>query len=692
MRVSTSPSGCPGGASATYEPGEATLESLPGVFPSPSPSPASGEGASPTATLGTLAPGTSPGAGTGLTAGPGGWPGTCRATGAPLVASAATSGCSGAVVSTASVPAEVKPLGERPLGDPAAAEPVPPVAGVPPGVWPPSAALLVPVPVLSWSVMGFSSWSSRSDYPRRVGRTHPPDRRRTWHRGRVLDLGGALVLARSGLLAPARPDRLLAMGLALARWRLTPATGYAAGAARHPDRVAVVDDEGPLTYREVDALSSRIAGELLQRGLRDGDAAGLLARNGRGFVLAATALAKCGVDVLYLGTSTATAQLREVLDREGARLVVHDEELDPPLDHAVTTEELLRLAQEPGASAPSRVRRTSRQVIMTSGTTGTPRGAARSGGRAEDAVAMLSSIPMRARETTVIAAPVFHAWGLGQLTLAMVLGSTAVLSRRFDPEQVLQAVQEHRATALVVVPVLLDRLLAADPSRFDTSSLRVIASSGGALPGDLVERTAEAFGPVLHNLYGSTEVAYAAVATPRDLARDPRSAGRAPHGVTLRVVDADGRDCPPGHPGRVFVGNGMAFAGYTDGSDKDRLDGLVATGDLGALGADGLLTVLGRDDDMVVVGGENVFTGAVEDVLLVHPDVLEAAVVDVPDDTYGARLVAHVVTRGEVAPEQLQDWVAQRLDRHAVPREVVLTDELPRNATGKVVKRRLRSS
>ena len=305
---------------------------------------------------------------------------------------------------------------------------------------------------------------------------------------------------------------------------------------------------------------------------------------------------------------------------------------------------------------------------------------------------MLSAIPLRARETTVIASPVFHAWGLGQLALAMVLGSTVVLHRRFDAARTLQAVQDTRATALVVVPVLLDKLLAAGPERYDLSSLRVIASSGGALPGDLVERTTRAFGPVLHNLYGSTEVAYAAVATPEDLARDPRSAGRAPRGVTLRVVDAEGRDCPPGVPGRVFVGNGLTFAGYTDGSDKDRLDGLVATGDLGCLSADGLLTVLGRDDDMVVVGGENVFTGAVENALLEHEAVQDAAVVDVPDDTYGARLVAHVVVRRDVAQEELQDWVAQRLDRHAVPREVVLTDELPRNATGKVLKRRLRSA
>ena len=499
------------------------------------------------------------------------------------------------------------------------------------------------------------------------------------------------MLARAGLLAPVRPDHLLGMTLAYARYGVSPATGYAAGAARHPHRTALVDDEGALTWRQIDQRTDRMAGELRTRGVREGDAVGLLARNGRGFVESTVALAKCGADVLYLGTGTGKAQLAAVLTREGARLCVHDEEFSGTVPSGITTEELGRRSTRPGPGAPPRPRHTSRQVILTSGTTGGPRGAARSGGTVTDVVAALSRLPLRTRETTVIAAPVFHAWGLGQLSLALLLGSTVVLHRRFDPEQVLADVQRHRATTLVVVPVVLDKLLAADPSRFDTSSLRIIASSGGPLLGDLVERATAAFGPVLHNLYGSTEVAYAAVATPADLARDRRTAGRPPYGVRLRVVDEQGRAARPGQPGQVFVGSGLAFRGYTDGSDKDRLDGLVATGDLGVLDAAGRLTVLGRDDDMVVVGGENVFTGSVEDVLLRHDAVADVSVVDVPDPVYGARLVAHVVARRSVPTEELQAWVREHLDRSAVPREVRFTAVLPRNATGKVLKRELRT-
>ena len=516
----------------------------------------------------------------------------------------------------------------------------------------------------------------------------------------MLDVVGAKVLARSGLLAPARPDRLLGMALAVARWGITPATGYAAGAARHPSRTALVDDDGGLSWREVDRRTDRIASELRARGLRDGDAAGLLARNGRGLVEGAVALAKVGVDVLYLNTGSAAGPLAQVLDREGATAVLHDAEftelLGPSLPGriAVTTEQLADVARSASLPAPPKPSHTSRQVILTSGTTGAPRGAARGGASIEDAVAALSLIPLRARETTVLAAPAFHAWGLGHLSLAMLLGSTVVLQKRFDPEQVLRAVEQHRATVLVVVPVVLERLVeTARAGSYDVSSLRVIASSGSALPGDLVRRVQDVFGPVLHNLYGSTEVAYAAVATPQDLAEDPRTAGRPPHGVTLRVVDDAGHEVPPGTPGRIFVGSGLAFAGYTDGTDKDRLDGLVSTGDLGVLDGSGRLTVLGRDDDMVVIGGENVHPGQVEDVLAEDPTVAEVAVVDEPDEVYGVRLVAHVVAApgATVDPDHLKELVRTSLARFAVPREVRLLDELPRNATGKVLRRELRA-
>jgi fatty-acyl-CoA synthase len=301
---------------------------------------------------------------------------------------------------------------------------------------------------------------------------------------------------------------------------------------------------------------------------------------------------------------------------------------------------------------------------------------------------------LKSRGTTVIAAPLFHAWGLAHLGLGLLLSSTLVLSRRFDPEQVLALVDEHEASALVVVPVMMQRMLElpeATRKRYDTSSLDVVAVSGSALPGELSNQFMDAFGDVVYNLYGSTEVAYATVASPKDLREAPGTAGRLLLGTTIKLVDQDGNEVPEGEVGRIFVGNPLLFTGYTGGEDKDRLGDLLASGDLGRFDAQGRLFIEGRDDEMIVSGGENVFPAEVEELLGKHDGVREAAVVGAPDEKMGQRLIAYVVkeSSASVSEDELKALVKDKLARHKAPREVHFIDELPRNETGKVVKRKL---
>src|SRR6478672_13524835 len=294
----------------------------------------------------------------------------------------------------------------------------------------------------------------------------------------------------------------------------------------------------------------------------------------------------------------------------------------------------------------------------------------------------------------MIAAPMFHSWGFAHFTLALPLASTLVLRRKFDPEETLRAVSQHRATALAVVPVMLQRILELPRetiARYDTSSLRVIAASGSVLPGELATRTMDTFGDVLYNLYGSTEVAWATIATPADLRAAPGTAGRPPMGTIVKLLDADGREAAPGEGGRIFVANEMMFEGYTGGGGKEIVDGLMSTGDVGHFDAAGRLFVDGRDDEMIVSGGENVFPREVEDLLAEHREIEEAAVIGVEDADFGQRLRAFVVLReGTTLSEQaIQEHVKANLARFKVPREVVFLDELPRNATGKILKREL---
>jgi fatty-acyl-CoA synthase len=444
-----------------------------------------------------------------------------------------------------------------------------------------------------------------------------------------------------------------------------------------------------------------------------------MCRNHRGFIEVAAACSKLGVHVVLLNTGFAGPQVAEVVAREGADGLVYDREFAAVVDEA-RGERVAFVADAAPHPAGAEIARPAdpslqqliatrvdtplpppavagRAIILTSGTTGTPKGANRPAPSSMGPMAaLISAIPLRARETTVIAAPLFHAWGFAHVLLATALSSTIVLRRRFDPLDTVRAVSEHRADALVVVPVMLQRMLEADADqrrRLDTSSLRVIAVSGSALPGPLANRVMDAFGDTLYNLYGSTEVAWATVAGPADLRAAPGTAGRPPRGTVVKILDEHGsQEVPPGASGRIFVGSEMLFEGYTGGGDKDRRGGLMATGDVGHFDGAGRLFVDGRDDDMIVSGGENVFPGEVEDLLAGMVGIREVAVVGVPDEEFGQRLRAVVSLQpgAELSEAELQDHVRSHLARHKVPREVVFVEQLPRNATGKILKRELR--
>ena len=339
--------------------------------------------------------------------------------------------------------------------------------------------------------------------------------------------------------------------------------------------------------------------------------------------------------------------------------------------------------------------RNGRVVILTSGTTGAPKGAQRSQPESlEPLVAILSKIPLRLRDRTLIAAPLFHAWGYAIWTMGLALSQTIVLRRRFEPEEMLEAIERDGCSTVCLVPVMLQRTLELAPeeiARHDLSNVRIIAASGSALPGELATRAMDTFGDVLYNYYGSTEVAWATIATPADLRAAPGTAGFPPLGTVVRLFDEHDREVPPGERGRIFVANGMLFDSYTGGGSKPRLANLMGTGDVGHFDAAGRLFVDGRDDEMIVSGGENVFPREIEDLLHRHEAIEEAAVVPVADDEFGQRLCAVVVLRAghELGEGDVKEYVKHNLARYKVPRDVRFVATLPRNATGKVLKRDL---
>jgi fatty-acyl-CoA synthase len=482
----------------------------------------------------------------------------------------------------------------------------------------------------------------------------------------------------------------------------------ALSAASYGDHPAIIDELGEVTFTEIDERSNALANALREKGLKANDGLGVLARNHRGLFESILAGAKLGARTLLLNTDFAGPQLADVCKREDVTALIHDEEFTKVADsvepssgkyvawvdgeHKETSIE--GLIESASTSRPPRPKSKQRIVLLTSGTTGTPKGAAR-----DMALSLalpggyLSKIPLRSGRKIVLAAPGFHAWGLLSSMLSLGLGNTIVTARKTDAKFTLNALEEHQADALITVPVLLSRLMELEDEighRY-LDSLRVIALSGSALSPELATRTMDLLGDIVYNLYGSTEVAYATIATPADMRSAPGTVGRPPTGTTIKLLDENGKEVGEGESGRIFVGSSMQFEGYTGGGNKEVVAGLMSTGDVGHFDDAGRLFVDGRDDDMIVSGGENVFPAEVEELLASHEAVTEAAVVGVDDEKYGKRLRAYIVLNDGASLDEdgVKAYVKENLARYKVPRDVTFIDELPRNPAGKVMKRKL---
>ena len=509
-----------------------------------------------------------------------------------------------------------------------------------------------------------------------------------------------MILTRANLRIPERPDRLPMAMWSLYPWGLSFAGAVAASATRYPDVTALIDDDGVTSYGQLWARSGALAAALEAEHVGPGTTVGLLCQNHAGFVEWMLAAARVGADIVLINTSMASPQVEGVVTAERIDVLIHDEDL---LDGAAMPAGVTMIVegQRGGIIAASGGKRhvghrpASRVVLLTSGTTGTPKGATRrQSGAVEGMAAMVGSIPLRSGDISMVAAPLFHGWGLAHLMVNLSLCSTTILHRHFEPERTMAAIAERGATVLVVVPVMLQRVLALGPDtlvRYQTSYLRVIASSGSSLSGALATRALNRFGPVVYNAYGSTEVAVATVAGPADLRAAPGTVGRPVRGARVRALDSDGSEVGPHQTGRIFVANAMRFDGYTSGESKETHGGMLDSGDLGHFDDQGRLFIDGRGDDMIVSGGENVYPIEVEELLATHPAIAEVAVVGLPDDEFGQALKSYVVRErdAKLSAAEVKAYVRSRLARYKVPRHVVFVDELPRTATGKLLHRTL---
>ena len=513
-------------------------------------------------------------------------------------------------------------------------------------------------------------------------------------------VAAARVLAKRGMIDLRRPGEAVQAFRAIRRY------GAFGGmlshtAVQYRDAPAITDDRGTMSFRELDEASNALARGLVLRGIRPGAVIATLHRNSRDVMVTVSAANKVGVRTVLMNTGFAGPQLADVSARENVSCILVDDEFEdilttlPPQLLRFSTGRLHELTDTQSTSPLPAPRRPGGMALLTSGTTGTPKGVPRNRIDPSQSAQLLDRIPWPRDSAYHIAAPLFHATGLATCALGLVLGNRVVMARRFDPEATLKSIAEYRVSALVLVPTMLQRILDLGPdvlARYDTSSLKVLFAAGSSLSPDVCRRTHDAFGGVLYNLYGSTEVAVAAVATPDELRRAPGTVGRPPVGCTVAIYDENRRKVTEtGKVGTVFVSSGLSFSGYTDGGTKEIVNGLLSTGDTGHFDETGLWFIDGRDDDMIVSGGENVFPLEVENLLADHPDIVEASVIGVDDAEFGKRLAAYVVSRTEstLDADAVKSHVRAHLARHKVPRDVVFVKQLPRNETGKVLRRQL---
>lgn len=359
------------------------------------------------------------------------------------------------------------------------------------------------------------------------------------------------------------------------------------GGRKYPSLPAVVDERGTLTYQQIDDQSTALGRGLRGLGVGEGKVVGLLCRDHRGLIIAMAACGKIGARLVLMNTGFAKPQFAQVCEREKVTVVLHDSEflglldaLPPDLPRVLTwldegtdqpagvptIDDIVAANSTDPLPAPGKP---GGFVILTSGTTGLPKGAPRAKVSPFATAQVIDRIPFPRKGTMVIVSPIFHSTGLATYLVGAALGNKIVTARRFNPERTLALIAEHRADMLVAVPTMLHRIVELPPetiARYDTSSLKAIVIAGSALTPELSTRAQDTFGDVLYNLYGSTECAVATVATPQELRRAPGTAGRSP--VTCEVVlfDENGQRVHGANKqGRIFIRSGSPFEGYTDG-------------------------------------------------------------------------------------------------------------------------------
>lgn len=517
------------------------------------------------------------------------------------------------------------------------------------------------------------------------------------------------ILIKKGVIGLLRPNNLFKI---IKIWYLNGSSLNllcAFSAIRYPDNLAVADDEGELTFVQLSNNSENIACALYSEfHIGTGSNVAIMCRNHRDFILAALACSRLGANLLFINTDFPGSQIESLLAENKPDMFIYDEEFIPVIrsagnniptviTHSSASSRGITLSvladRESNLKLPRA--RQGKVIVLTSGTTGVAKGAERTPTlRAviSPFITLLTKLPINFGMSCLISIPLFHGFGLASMAVALALGAPVILQRRFDPAESMTLLNKYKAGVWVVVPVMLHRLLAILPQRSTLNDLQAIVSGGAPIRAELVQRTLNRLGPKLFNLYGTSEAGFASIATPDDLAKYPATIGRKGEGVELAILDRHNEKVAVEKVGRICIGGKMVFSQYINAENNKKIkNNFIDTGDLGYLNSEGYLFLCGRQDNMIVSGGENVFPDEVENLLAQHPDVEDVAVIPIDDEEFGQRLHAFIVIKPTVklTDADFKAWLQPKLARYKMPAAINLVDDLPRNMLGKTNQRLL---
>lgn len=488
-----------------------------------------------------------------------------------------------------------------------------------------------------------------------------------------------------------------------------------------PDRTAIIFKDKKISFRQLNSNMNRLARGMMAMGIKPGDRMILMCSNSNAFIEFIGATGKLGVSMVPVSTSLKTRELAYIMEHSGSKGIMFSGKLKETVSEAISLNKNISkeysiivgeesakefktyeqiISESTDEDVITSIKKIESPVVLyTSGTTGRPKGAVRDPAKVSPIIfpLMMYDFDLNRDDIFYTPCPLYHAAPTAFVPLCMFSGSTIVISEKFDALETLSILEKHKVTLALMVPTHYSRLssIPVEDIRKYNLSLRGLISTGSHFAPALKSRVSERFGDIIYDLYGGAEVGMTMLAKPEIVAKHPDSIGKPMSGASILLLDESGKKVRKGQPGEVYIKSRGAFDGYYKNkkeTDEATKKGFFSIGDAARIGEDGCYFLCDRVRDMIISGGVNIYPKEIEDTLLTHNAVDDAAVVGAPSEEWGEIVIAFVkLAEGEKATaEEIQEFVGKNLAGYKKPKAVFFMSELPMNPQGKLLKKDLR--